>query len=225
MTISRRDALFTSAAALPMVGLLAAAARAQAPISSSGGTVITPEDPLLAACLFGLGKRQIEVSTAQKSMSQYQEIQAFCQAEIDEQQMIKADLEKLGFTPPNPAARPVGGSATNPVVPVVAIGKVVIPAPGSQQIEIASEVVEQCINNTKMRLGKLTGLLLEKAIVGDQLHEHYILQDHALVFGKHASPAMMPTLNKGLAIINAHIAKLETMALKLEAMTKNEGSK
>ena len=224
MTISRRDALLTSAAALPLVGVFAAA-QAQAPITSSGGTAIVPEDPLLAACLFGFGKRQIEVSTFQKSMSQNAEVQAFCQAEIEEHEAIKADLQKLGFTPPNPAARPVGGSAAAPVVPVVAVGKIVIPAPGSQQIEIASEVVDLCINNTKMRLGKLSGLMLEKAIVGDQLHEHYILQDNALVFGKHASPAMQPALKKGLAIINAHIAKLEPMMMKLDEMSKKEGSR
>ena len=218
MTISRRDALFAGAAALPAVGLLAHAARAQSPVVATGGTAIVPEDPLLAACLFGFGKRQIAVSRFAKTLSKMEAVQDFLTAEIHEHETIKAELEKLGYAPPNPAARPVGGTAANPVVPVVAVGKVVIPAPGSQQIEIASEVVDQCIGNYKMRAQKLSGLKLEKCIIGDQLHTHYTLQDNALVFGKHASPTMMPTLKAGLAIINAHIVKLESLMEKLDGM-------
>ena len=50
------------------------------------------------------------------------------------------------------------------------------------------------------------------------LHEHMGLLDRAMVFQRHASPAMKPVLAEGQKIIEAHIATLEGLMAKLDAM-------
>jgi len=96
------------------------------------------------------------------------------------------------------------------------VGRAMIPPPASQLIIVDHEVVEQCIANAKAKMDKWEGAKADKAIAGDQLHEHYALLDHAQVFSRHASREMQPVLNDGMKIIQQHIATLEQIMTKLD---------
>lgn len=233
MSISRRDAMI---AAVPAAALLATAAGAQTSTTRrvGGGRAVNAgpggmnEDPLLAAKLLGGGKRQIEVCTFAKTLTKNAEVLKFLQAEIDEHETIKAKVkQQFGFEPPMPAVAAAPAPAAQPGVmpaPMIMIGTVTVSPPASNLLMVDSEIVDQCIANYKAKMPKKSGLKLDKAIIGDQLHEHGALQDKVQVFMRHASAAMQPVLKEGLAIIVAHIAKCEEIMEMLDGM-KDDGTR
>lgn len=246
MTVSRRDAIVAGAAALPASTLLLAAVQAQVTTTRPGdpGPTTPPaptppgEDGNLAACMLLKGRRQIETCTFAKGRSQNEEVRNFLQAEIDEHTAIKAALTKLGFAYPAPPAPPAApplvvppdtsglppDSTRAPVAPaptaaVVAltVGTAPVVGQAAQMLKVDSEVIEQCVANYKAKMPTKQGLKFEKAVVGDQLHEHEALKDRVQVFIPHASAQMKPTLQQGLATIEKHIAALGAIMDKLDA--------
>jgi sulfur carrier protein ThiS len=219
MDATRRNILLAGAAALPLAPWLANALNAQPPANPGIPGAAGGEDPLLASCLLTKGRRQIEICRIAQTQAQNEDVKAFLKAEIEEHETIKANLKKLGFEPPTPAA-----ARNQPAAPAgarepaaVSVGQVVIPPPASQLIQTENEVVDQCIANFKTKLQQKMGVKADKCIVGDQLHEHYALLDHATVFSKHASEKMQPILKEGVEVITKHIATLEQMMEKLES--------
>lgn len=100
---------------------------------------------------------------------------------------------------------------------MVMVGKTPLPAGVSMLIDIDREVGEQCAATAKSELGKLEGVKFDKAFVGNQLHAHYDLLDHNVVFRKHSSPAMAPALDEARAVIEKHIATCKQLMEKLDA--------
>lgn len=237
MTVTRRNALIAGVAGLPAAALLLGSVKGQPPGQpGQPGRLPLGEDPLLAACLLNCGRRQIEVCGFAKDRCQSEDVKAFAQAEIDEHEKVKADLAKFGYQPPTP-----GGSAAQPsgqpvqqagaVVPqgnTISVGRVFLTPGVSQFVTIESEVVDTCIANAKQRLTKCEQEKgkhkLEKAFIGDQLHEHYGLLDKVTVFKKHATPEILPVLDQGEQIIRQHIATCERLKEKLMAMKDDRGA-
>lgn len=200
------------------------------------------EDPLLAACLLLGGRRQIEVCQFALEVLQDEDCKAFAKAEIEEHQTIKADLQKLGYEYPAPpkdvpiappgaalagqTAAPGGprvapggqpaAAAGQPVPLFIAIGRLIVPPPASNLLKVEDELVTQCVATYRERMGQKQGDRFDKAFVGDQVHEHYALLDKAQVFGRHATPAMKPSLTKGLAVIQKHIQTLEQLKARFD---------
>ena len=106
-------------------------------------------------------------------------------------------------------ARMAGGT-------VVMVGKATLDPGTSMVIDIDREVGEQCAATCKSELSKLDGVKFDKAFVGGQLHAHYDLFDHDVVFRKHATAAMAPALDEARAIIEKHIATCKQLMEKLE---------
>ena len=231
MSMTRRNALVAGAAALP-----AAALAAQPP---AGGRDGQPSqgmgaDPFLAVCVLGGGKRQIEVCRFAQPKLKTEDVKAFCQAEIDEHEGLKADLAKLGYQPPAPATAPANGvqpaGGRGDTGAAVSVGKHTFTPAVSTVVMIDTEVVETCIANTKQALSKCEAkgqTKFEKAFIGDQLHEHMGLLDKVTTFQRHASQEMQPALKKAEATIRQHIATCEQLMEKLEmtAMKEMQGGR
>ena len=199
------------------------------------------EDPLLAACLLVGGRRQIEVCQFALERLQNHDCKAFAKAEIEEHQKIKADLQKLGYKYPAPPANvpgaaqpgqpvpPVGprdgaAAAGQPAPVFIAIGRLIVPPPASNLLKVEAEVVMHCVANYRAKMGRKAGDQFDKAFVGDQLHEHYALLDKAQVFSRHASAAMKPSLNDGLAVIQRHIQTLEQLKEQMDRGGNRSGT-
>jgi hypothetical protein len=86
-----------------------------------------------------------------------------------------------------------------------------------QIVMVDQEVAEQCIATAKAEMGKLQGPKFDMAFIGDQLHEHYGLFDHAVVFRNHAA-RIVPVLNEGRPIIERHIATCKELKERLANM-------
>jgi len=97
------------------------------------------------------------------------------------------------------------------------VGKAPLDPGTSMVIDIDREVGEQCTSTAQTELSKLSGVKLDKAFVGTQLHAHYDLLDHTIVFRKHASPAMAPALDEARGVIEKHIAVCKQLMEKLDA--------
>ncbi len=246
MAISRRDALFAGAAALPASGLFLGLARGQTspavgqpapnnrqpPAPQPGGTQPTGqpgnpqqmgEDPLLAACLLLVGRRQIEVCRFDLDRLQNADVKAFAKAEIDEHEGLKAKLKSMGYEYPTApqlpqgAPRPAGQQSGNAgMPPVLAVGRIIFPPGLSGNLKLEDEVVTQCVASYKTNMGKKEGAKLDKAFVGDQLHEHYGLKDKATVFTRHATQQMQTALKEAMTVIDRHIATLEDLMVKVD---------
>lgn len=244
MSLSRRDALFAGSAALPASALFLAAARAQTPTpaqpaappdaATAPGTNAPAqnpgEDPLLASCLLIIGAKQIAVCRFALERAKTDEAKSFAQAEIDEHVGIKEQLARFGFAPPEPAPMP----QTAPALPAgvanmrpLMVGKVVLPPGASALVQVDREVAEQCVTTTQATLKKREaekgGMKMDKAFLGMQLHEHYGLLDRADVFTRHASAPMQEVLKAGREVIVRHIATLEGLMEKFDAMARKDG--
>ena len=230
MTVSRRDALVAGAAALPVVAL-AAVASAQVPATRTQSTAgaqsgrgaagsAQGEDPLLGAMMLFKGRRQIETSKYALSRTENQEVKAFLNSEIAEHETLKGELQtKFGLAYPTPA-----GSGTAPaggMNPTVAVGAIQVNGAAGSILTVKGEVIDQCIANYKKNMAKYTGVKLDKAIIGDQLHEHQGLLDDVLVFQRHSSAAMLPALKTAQGIIEQHIATCEQLMEKLDKQSMN----
>ncbi len=235
MTVSRRDALVAGAAALPVVALAAVASaqvpatRTQPGIAGARGAAGSAqgEDPLLGAMMLFKGRRQIETSKYALSRTENQEVKAFLNSEIQEHETLKGELQtKFGLAYPTPAgsgAAPAG-SGTTPaggMNPTVAVGAVQVNGAAGSILTVKGEVIDQCIANYKKNMAKYTGVKLDKAIIGDQLHEHQGLLDDVLVFQRHSSAAMLPALKTAQSIIEQHIATCEQLMEKLDKQSMN----
>ena len=225
MGLSRREMLALGAVAAPASLLLAQPPTAGPPAGSPAKSP-AGRDPLLAACLLVGGKKQIGKCQWAMSRLTTDDAKAFAKAEIDEHEAIKAKLKEFGFVPPGPASGTAAARPASEVVPagglprveMVTVGAVVLPAAASELIHIDNEVADQCLKNFQEAMSKKSGMKLDKAFVGDQLHAHMGLKDKAEVFARHASAAMKPVLDEGLTIINRHIDTLETLMAKLDGM-------
>ena len=239
--MNRREVIAAGAAALPVLGL-AAAASAQTPRTkpAAGGATADSQDTPLAACVLIKGHKQIEVCRAALAKIEDTEVKAFAQAEIDEHETLKKKLQKLGYDAPTPLAgfgaagttgagtgtagraqtadgtptRSTAGTAT--AAGGVTVGRHTLPADLAMQIEIAREVGEQCIQTNKTETAPLKGLDFDKRFVGSQLDAHYDLLDHGVVFRKHCSAEMAPVLDEAKKIIDQHIAVCKQLMSKLE---------
>ncbi len=231
MTVSRRSALFAGAAA--SVSALIATAQGQNP-----GTGVAPanapagEDPLLAACMLIGGRKQIENCSYIQEKLTTEDARAFCKAEIEEHQKIKAQLQKMGFDyPVKPAQgqgqaqaqrQPQQADAIKPVV--VNVGtKAPLPPEAIALVAIDHEVAEQCIANYRAEMDKLQGVKRDQRFIGHQLDEHLALKDKVETYRRHASAAMKPTLEEGLKTINTHIETCKKLMEKLDQQKEEKG--
>ena len=214
MTVSRRDALWLGSS-LSASAFLLTSARGQAPGSPAGLPPRMDKDPLLAACLLIGGREQIENCSFALTKLTNGDAKAFAQAEINEHQTIKADLQKLGFMyPVTPLGQPGGASGAGGWA--VAIGKAPLSPDAAAQVAVDHEVADQCIANYRKEMDPLSGAKLDKRFVGNQLDMHFMLRDQAQTFRRNATPGMATVLDNGLTVIEAHIATLKSLMEKLE---------
>jgi predicted outer membrane protein len=130
---------------------------------------------------------------------------------------------------PQPGTRPAANATPAPVVlapppaasqaatPLVSIGRTTLPVGESRMILIDTQVGDQCIATFQREVAALTGLAFDKAYIGNQLFEHFALQDKVTVFRRHASPVMLPVLDEARPVIERHIATLKAIMARLDA--------
>jgi predicted outer membrane protein len=271
MNVSRRELLIAGAVALPATGFWAVAGAqervpAAGPVPPAGPPAT--DDPLLAAQLLIIGRKQIANCQFAQQHTQSADVRAFAEAEIREHQTIRARLLERGFqypaaapaaavparagaprlgVPPAPASTvTTPDSATNrPIIPppgsvasengervatvpaapptsrpvgrMLSVGAAVLPPGASDMIQVEMEVADQSTGDFQREAGALPGLRFDKAFVGNQLYEHYNLFDRAVVFRRHASPAVAAVLDEARPVIERHIATLKQFIDRLDA--------
>jgi len=210
--VSRREILSWGATALPASALLATTAWAQnrQPPGVAGAAAANP-DPLLAAQLLIVGRKQIGKCQLAAKRLQSEEARNFAQAEIEEHQTIQARLKELGFTYPSSAGAQTTAGRVQPLAGDVTVGNSPLPLGAAPMILVEHEIADQCLATFKAVNDRREGADLDRAFIGDQLFAHYALFDQATVFRKHASEQMQPVLEEGLPIIQRHIATLEKL--------------
>src|SRR5262249_41086812 len=108
-----------------------------------------------------------------------------------------------------PPPRPVGRG--------LSIGAAGPPPGASDMIQAEKGVGGHSTGGLQREMGALPGLRFDKAFVGNQLYEHYNLFDRAVVFRRHASPAVAAVLDEARPVIERHIATLKQLIHRLDA--------
>jgi len=224
--ISRRDVMAAGAGMLPFFGL---AGFALAQREDQGGRTTGPgssmgHDPVLAAKLLIKGRRQIEACRFAMDKLQHDECKAFAKAEIDEHEHIKKELMQQGYEFPTSNNNNRSGVVTTGATDgddrqrgmAVMVGKASLSPESSGMISMALELLEQCLTTYKAEAGKYQGVKFDKCFIGDQLHAHYDLFDHAMVFRKHSTRNLAGVLDEGKPVIERHIATCKQIMEKLD---------
>lgn len=240
--LSRRHLIITGAAGLGSIPVLSWFAAAQQDTSPGAGASGRGQgmqggsmDAFIAACLLAKGRKQIEICRFAMDKLQNDECKRFAQAEIEEHEHIKRRLGELGFTPTGGGTGTGGGqdrtgtgdrtsgADRNTAAGAAGQGRGDTTQGGRLSPELMqivmtdNEVADQCIATLKSEMGKLQGPKFDKAFIGDQLHSHYGLFDHAVVFRNHARQ-VVPVLNEGRPIIERHIATCKQIKEHFEQM-------
>ncbi len=240
MSFSRREILALGAAGVPASLLLAQPPTTSPPPRPGIPPATSPptrtpagRDPLLAACLLIGGRVQTESCQWAQSRLTSEDVKAFCKAEIDHQETMKARLKEFGFDYPmrttgialtsgttdNGGVVPAGGL---PRVETVSVGRIALPGAASEVFHIEHEVAEQCLKTFKEMMGKKSGVKFDKAFVGCQLSAHIGMKDKLEVFQRHASESMKPVLTEALTHINRDIETLETLMARMDTTLERD---
>jgi len=222
--ISRRDVMAVGAGMLPLVGL---AGYAMAQTRNEGGRGNERDrgswhDAAMSACLLIKGRRQIEVCRMAMDKLQHDDCKKFAQAEIDEHEHIRKKLDEMGYQFPTTGNRSgvVAASGTDGgnerQMTTITVGRATLPADVSQVIGMDLQILEQCLTSARSEMGKLQGMKFDKCFIGDQLHAHYGLFDHAVVFRKNSTHDLAAVLDEGRPIIEKHISMCKSIMDKLE---------
>jgi len=222
--ISRRDVMAAGAGMVPFFGLAGFALAQRDDRSGRTTESSMGHDPVLAAKLLIKGRRQIEACRFAMDKLQHDECKAFAKAEIDEHEHIKQQLSQQGYEFPTSGNNRSGVVTTGATDGddrqrgmAVTVGKISLSPEASGMIAMGLEVLEQCLTTYKAEMGKLQGMKLDKCFIGDQLHAHYEIFDHAMVFRKHSTRNLATVLDEGKPVIERHIATCKQIMDKLES--------
>lgn len=220
--LSRRELVAAAGVGvLPFTGLTAMAlAQTGTPAGTPAGVPSATgvsQDPMIAAELLIMGRKQIEVCRFALERVQNEDVKNFAKAEIEEHETLGRKLQQLGYQYPGVPGVVDGTGTARPVSANLTVGRAALPPGVSDAVTVCHEVAQQCIATQRSEMGKLQGSKLDKRFIGQQLDAHYGLHDHGVVFKRRASAEMQPILAQAGQIIEQHITACKAIMEQLDA--------
>jgi predicted outer membrane protein len=190
-------------------------ARSQGNEQKGGQAARLGTNEVIAACLAIDNKEEIDLANFAKDKVSDKSVKDFAKMLAEEHQSC---LDSIHQAAPNVSKLSKANDASNNET-TGQNGKGAI-----DMVRLHQEIANQCLEDTKQKLGDESGQKLDKSFVGMQIAKHAAMHTKLTVFQKHATGDLKVVIAEGLEKTKKHLKVAENLMASLDEADSNASS-